>query len=58
MFIIKVFDLVRSEVDGKDVVKKETFHLLLKATIPAKSEQYHKVLWCFPTNFLNFQIEL
>ena len=39
-----MFDLTRSEADGKDVVKKETFNQLLKATIPGKSEQYHKVV--------------
>merc|ERR1719193_515986 len=41
-----VFDLVRSEVDGKDVVKQEMFHQLMQATIPGKSQQYHKIVWC------------
>jgi len=41
-----VFDLMRSEVFGREVIIQQDFHLLIKKTLPRTSEQYVKVVWC------------
>merc|ERR1719193_621431 len=42
-----VFNLMKDEtIDGKEVIKQDQFYKLLKLTVPRKSEQYFKVVWC------------
>jgi len=43
--IDKAFDLMKSDVFGRDVIIQGDFNQLLKKTMPTKSEQYFKILW-------------
>jgi len=44
--INKTFDLIKSEVFGREVVIQGDFMQLLKMTLPRSSDQYFKILWC------------
>jgi len=39
------FDLMRSEVFGREVIIQNDFMQLLRRTLPSHSEQYFKILW-------------
>jgi len=42
----KAFELMKSDVFGKESILQDDFNKLLKKTLPQKSEQYFKILWC------------
>jgi len=46
--VTTVFDLLKTSVPGHpgEVITKEEFKLLIKKTVPRKSEQYAQVVWC------------
>jgi len=41
----KAFDMMKSDVFGREVIIQGDFNQLLKKTIPSRSEQYFKILW-------------
>jgi len=41
----KAFDMMKSDVFGREVIIQGDFNQLLKKTMPSKSEQYFKILW-------------
>merc|ERR1719167_277692 len=43
--IDKSFDLMKSDVFGREVIIEEDFKKLMKKSISGKSEQYFKILW-------------
>merc|ERR1719430_1859177 len=43
--IDKSFDLMKSDVFGREVIIEEDFKKLMKKAISGKSEQYFKILW-------------
>jgi len=53
------FDLMKTDVFGREVVLQDDFKKLLKITLPKKSEQYFKILWCVldteSTGYINRQ---
>ena len=44
--INKAFDLMKSDVFGREVIIQGDFMQLLRRTLPTSSEQYFKILWC------------
>lgn len=42
----QAFDLMKSDVFGREVILQDDFKKLLKKTLPKKSDQYFKIIWC------------